>query len=133
MIGLLSRRRTSARAALRRTRHIARVLGANGLESIAEATGLRRFLPRFGKDGKNGEVRSQAERLRVAFGELGVTFIKLGQMLSTRADLLPPDVITELSKLHDSAPPVPFDEIRRILMEDLPGPQLASFAWIEQR
>ncbi|HTM00534.1 MAG TPA: AarF/ABC1/UbiB kinase family protein [Candidatus Omnitrophota bacterium] len=133
MIGLLSRRRASARAALRRTRHIARVLGANGLESIAEATGLRRFLPRFGKDGKNGEVRSQAERLRVAFGELGVTFIKLGQMLSTRADLLPPDVIAELSKLQDSAPPVPFEEIRRILMEDLPGPKLGSFAWIEQR
>lgn len=131
MINLLSRRRATARAALRRTRHIARVLGANGLESIAEATGLRRFLPRFGRDGGNGEARSQAERLRVAFGELGVTFIKLGQMLSTRADLLPPDVIRELSKLQDSAPPVPFAEIRRILTEDL-GPKLDSFAWIDE-
>jgi len=132
MIGLLSRRRASARSALRRSRHIASVLGANGLESIAEATGFRRFLPRFGRDGRNGEARTQAERVRVAFGELGVTFIKLGQMLSTRADLLPPDVIAELSKLQDSAPPVPFEEIRRILTEDLPGSKLASFAWIEQ-
>lgn len=131
MVGLLSRRRAAARSALRRTRHIAHVLGVNGLESIAEAIGLRRFLPRFGRSGANGEVRTQAERLRIAFGELGVTFIKLGQMLSTRADLLPPDVVAELAKLQDSAPPVPFDAIRRTLQQDLGG-KLARFAWIEQ-
>ena len=51
--------------------------------------------------------------LRLALEELGTTFIKLGQILSTRADLLPPEYLAELTKLQDSAPPVPFDAIRK--------------------
>ena len=46
------------------------------------------------------------EHLRLALEELGPTFIKLGQILSTRPDLLPPDFVSELSKLQDAAPPV---------------------------
>ncbi|MGE5179554.1 MAG: ABC1 kinase family protein [Bacteroidota bacterium] len=130
MAGLLAIRRAANRSKLRRTREIARVLGGHGLETLAEALGLRRFLPRFGAT-PNGKPLTQAQRLRLALGELGVTFIKLGQMLSTRADLFPPDVIAELSKLQDQAPPVPFPVIRQILREELPGSKLDSIAWIE--
>src|SRR4026208_117428 len=52
-------------------------------------------------------VNARPAHLRLALEELGTTFIKLGQILSTRADLLPPEDLAELTKLQDSAPPVP--------------------------
>src|ERR1051325_4273867 len=51
--------------------------------------------------------------LRQALEELGTTFIKLGQILSTRADLLPPEYLAELTKLQDSAAPVAFEDIQQ--------------------
>ncbi|HTQ11231.1 MAG TPA: AarF/ABC1/UbiB kinase family protein [Fimbriimonadaceae bacterium] len=73
---------------------------------------------------------TQPERLRLALEELGPTFIKLGQMLSTRPDLLPPDYIVELSKLQDHAPTVPYDEIASIVRREFgeePGAVFPSF------
>ncbi len=62
-------------------------------------------------------------RVRRVLEDLGPSFVKLGQIISTRADLLPPDVIVELKKLQDSVPPVPFaqikDQIERSLGADL--------------
>ena len=58
---------------------------------------------------------SRPVHLRLALEELGTTFIKLGQILSTRADLLPPEYLVELTKLQDSAPPVPFEAIEGTL------------------
>ncbi len=57
--------------------------------------------------------------LLLALEELGTTFIKLGQILSTRADLLPPEYLAELTKLQDSAPPVPFEGIKETLVSEL--------------
>jgi ubiquinone biosynthesis protein len=65
---------------------------------------------------------SQAERLRMAFSELGTTFIKLGQMMSTRDDLLDPAIIEELKKLQASTPPDPPDAVRAIVEEELGKP-----------
>ena len=56
-----------------------------------------------------------AEKLRNMIEELGTTYIKFGQMLSTRYDLLPPNIIRELSKLQDSSPQMPFDTVEAIL------------------
>lgn len=56
-----------------------------------------------------------AERLRLVLQDLGPCFIKLGQIASTRTDVLPPDVILELKKLQDDVPPVPFDEIKKVV------------------
>src|ERR1051325_1204915 len=57
--------------------------------------------------------------LRLALEELGTTFIKLGQILSTRADLLSPEYLAELTKLQDSAAPVRFEEIQAVLETEL--------------
>jgi ubiquinone biosynthesis protein len=112
---------------MRRSREIARVLAGHGLESLLDQSGLRRFAP-FRLRLRTGEAPlATAARLRAAFGELGVTFIKLGQMLSTRADLLPADVVAELSRLQDSAPPVPVADIHRVIREDLGAPAAVLF------
>jgi ubiquinone biosynthesis protein len=69
-----------------------------------------------------------ARELRIALEELGPTFIKLGQLLSTRADLLPLDYRRELSQLQDSAPPAPPDAILETVESELRGGASASFA-----
>ena len=66
--------------------------------------------------------------LRLALEELGTTFIKLGQILSTRADLLPPEYLAELTKLQDSAPPVPSEAIKATLVSELGQPIENVFA-----
>ncbi len=63
----------------------------------------------------------------MALEELGTTFIKLGQLLSTRADLLSPEYLTELAKLQDAAPPVSTEEIQELLVMELGGPIQAVF------
>lgn len=69
------------------------------------------------KIGKEKESQD-AESLRLAFEELGPSFIKIGQILSTRPDLLPADYIEELSKLRDQVPPFSFDLIKEVFKED---------------
>ncbi len=76
---------------------------------------------------------STPERLRLAFEELGPTFVKLGQVLSTRADLLPPSFIEELSKLQDRAPPFPFSEAKAVIEAELRRPASEAFLTIEER
>ncbi len=75
----------------------------------------------------HGGPLTQPEHLRCALEELGTTFIKLGQILSTRADLLPPDYLAELTKLQDSAPSVPFEAVRDTLVAELGKPIDAIF------
>jgi ubiquinone biosynthesis protein len=62
---------------------------------------------------------STAERIRLVLQDLGPSFIKLGQIASTRPDLLPPDVIAELKKLQDDVPPVPFEDIKKVIESTL--------------
>jgi len=70
---------------------------------------------------------SSAQRVRMALEELGPTFIKLGQVLSTRPDLLPPDFIEELARLQQQVPPFPFEQVRQIVETELKRPLTASF------
>ena len=69
---------------------------------------------------KNEELEklTAAERARLAFEELGPTFVKLGQLLSTRPNLIPQDFVEEFKKFHDQVAPVSFEQIRRVLEED---------------
>lgn len=66
--------------------------------------------------------RTTAERIRLALQDLGPSFVKLGQIASTRADVLPADVIAELKKLQDSVPPVAFSEIQAQVERQLGAP-----------
>ena len=61
----------------------------------------------------------RGRRLREMFDELGPTFVKFGQLLSTRPDVVPPDIIAELRKLQDDVSPVPIDDVERVVGEDL--------------
>src|SRR5579859_5076535 len=62
---------------------------------------------------------SLGERARLVLQDLGPSFIKLGQIASTRGDVLPPDLIAELKKLQDNVPGVPFQEIKEVIETSL--------------
>ncbi len=79
-------------------------------------------LGRFGFRRRADEQVSQPRHLRLALEELGPTAIKLGQILSTRDDLLPPEYIEELSLLRENVPPAPVDEIVTTIEAELGRP-----------
>lgn len=77
-------------------------------------------------------VQSLPERIRLVFQDLGPTFIKLGQILSTRSDLIPDEVATELRKLQDDVPAVGFADVRAVIEGDLGKPLPELFARFEE-
>jgi ubiquinone biosynthesis protein len=90
-----------------------------GLERLFP--GRARFrLPTPGTSGKASDTSTVYERMRLVLENLGPTFVKFGQIMSTRTELLPPELIDELKKLQDHAKPVPFSEIHAILEENCP-------------
>ncbi|MBA4395763.1 MAG: ABC transporter [Syntrophus sp. (in: bacteria)] len=72
------------------------------------------------------------ERLRLACEELGPTFIKMGQILSTRSDLIPEDLVRELTRLQDNVPAFPFSQVREIVEQELRTPLTALFAHFDE-
>jgi len=104
-----------SRRQLNRARHIGAVLVRHGLAELASRLGLEGRL-RFGRRARrDAAARSDPERLVTAFEELGPTFIKLGQLLSTRPDLLPPDYLKAFSKLQDDVPRLTFEQVERVI------------------
>ena len=97
----------------KRYRQVTNILVRHGFGYLLDRLSLTDDLP-YHKILKQSpdERKSRGERLRKAFTELGTAFIKFGQMLSTRSDLLPKDIIIELQKLQDRIPPIPFEQIR---------------------
>jgi ubiquinone biosynthesis protein len=95
---------------LKRAIHVARV---------ARRGKLFRVLREVGVVGERPATAEGAREFRSALEELGTTYVKLGQLLSSRSDLLPDVYIEELSGLVDEVPPVPFADIERVLYEDL--------------
>ncbi len=110
---------------VRRYRDITTVLMKHGLDDLVATLGLRQHRPfrlLFKPPARSpvaGEEMTRYVRVRLALEELGPTFIKFGQMLSTRRDLVPPDLILELEKLQDRVPPFPTAEARVIVERDL--------------
>ena len=88
---------------------------------VARRSGLLRVLRELGVWGHRPATREGAMEFRHALEELGTTYIKLGQLLSSRPDLLPDAYIGELGKLVDDVPPVPFDDVRKVIAEELPA------------
>jgi len=85
---------------------------------VAHQSGLRRILAEIGVAGRSEATREGAQSFRSGLEELGTTFIKLGQLLSSRPDLLPDVYIEELGHLVDSVAAVPFAEVEAVLRED---------------
>jgi ubiquinone biosynthesis protein len=113
----------------RREREIIHVLTRHGLHLLAELLSSEWHGGHgYGDLDRGGGEAVPARELRIALEELGPTFIKLGQLLSTRADLLPPDYRRELSKLQDAAPPSDPGEILETVEHELPGGVRAAFA-----
>ncbi len=108
---------------VRRYQHVVRVLVRYGFAGFVHETGLDRLLERglsyfTGDTSSSIENLSAAERVRRAMEELGPTFIKLGQILSTRRDLVPDDWAAEFSRLQDGVPAVDFSLVRARLEEE---------------
>lgn len=119
---------------LRRYREIVRVLIRHGFGGLVDQLGLlpalslpRRLLSR----GPVGPPLSAPEHVRLAIEELGPTFIKLGQILSTRPDLIPPAYIRELIKLQDTVPPADWEAIKAQVEAELEGTLEELFASFE--
>ena len=90
-----------------------------GLRRVAEATRVRRS-------------RRIAQRFRVLAVDLGGLMIKVGQFLSSRLDVLPPEVTSELEALQDEVPAVDFDRIRALAEAELGVPLSTAFAWVDE-
>ncbi len=128
---------TSIARTIRNTKRLAeifKVLSANGFRQVLVDSGIYRLLDR---EEDNPENRSASNiprpvRFRKVLEELGPTFIKCGQILSTRPDLIPAEWAEELKKLQDRCTPVPFSEIYDVLSLDFPGRLDMLFTSIEE-
>ncbi|HQR32555.1 MAG TPA: AarF/UbiB family protein [Blastocatellia bacterium] len=107
---------------LSRYRQIAETLAKHGFGFLLSLLGLDRFLPihreSFGETSNNQSL-TPPQHIRLAMEELGPAFIKLGQLLSTRPDLLPPEYLLELAKLQDDAPPFDTDLAIEVIESEL--------------
>jgi len=113
-----------ATRSLGRLSEIAQVMVRHGFGYFLEAHKLTDLLP-----GRSAETRlaavydegssARGQHLRELLDELGPTFVKFGQLLSTRPDIVPPDIIVELRGLQDDVRPFPFEQAERVIEEDL--------------
>ena len=118
---------------LGRYRQIVRILVRHGLGAIVDQLGLTPLLnwPQRLRRQPPTPPQTLAERVRQAIEELGPTFIKLGQVLSTRPDLIPPDLLAELNKLQDEVPPAPWEAVYQVLQDAYGRPPEEVFLHIE--
>ncbi len=114
-----------------RYKQIVEVLSHHQFGYIVDMLGLSRFITSRLTKKKTipgeGEIANMWVRTRMVLEDLGGTYIKMGQMLSTRADILPPEMVVELEKLQDHVPHFPFDDVKRIIEKELGSPIDALF------
>lgn len=121
---------------VRRLSEIAGILLSHGFGDLIRQLGIEKIAASVHRSlHPQNEAKLHAlsapERLRLALEELGPTFVKLGQVLSTRADLLPPDYITELGCLRDKVGTIPWDDLVTEVEDDLGCPLTEQFGEIE--
>lgn len=122
---------------LQRLKEMANALAGHGFGFIIDQLGLSELLLpslRGGRrEAEKQERLSLAQRLRMLLESLGPTAVKFGQVLSTRADLLPRDIIEELSKLQDQVPPFPFEQVKEQIEKELGQPLEYLFSWFDSK
>jgi ubiquinone biosynthesis protein len=121
----------------RRLRQIINVFFRHGFGRIIDQIHLGKYIPfrkRLKAFGQWPELKGPtvAERLRMAFEELGPSFIKLAQILSSRPDLITPMYADEFRKLQDEVPPFPAPEARLIIQENLKKPLEEIFTELQE-
>jgi ubiquinone biosynthesis protein len=122
---------------VRRYQEMLNILVKNGFSFLIERLDLpgqtlyHRF--RRGKPSQEQEMSNLPGRITQVLKELGPTFIKLGQLLSTRADLLPQEYLQELARLQDRVTPVPMAEIESIILQEVGRPISDVFAEFDPR
>lgn len=120
---------------LRRFGSITGVLLKHGFGDLTE----RLFSPkekRIGDSDREILLRfgfPSPRRLRLVLEELGPSFVKLGQLMSTRADIFPPEYIEEFKKLQDSVPPVPFQEVKAVIERETDRPLSEIFEEFQEQ
>ena len=117
---------------------IVTVLGKHGFGEIVDQLRLRRYVPRLKRRALRRPVDAQPEltlahRLRLSLEELGPAAIKFGQVMSTRPDLIPQDIIEELTRLQENVPPFNADLAARLVEAELGQPVSALFAEFEHQ
>lgn len=122
---------------LNRIRQILNVFVKHGFGQFVEQLNLHRLIP-FSKrltmlTGSEALDTTLSERLRIVFAELGSSFIKLGQLLSSRPDLITDRLADEFKKLQDEIPPFPFDQCKEIIEENLKAPIDQIFSSIDKQ
>jgi ubiquinone biosynthesis protein len=125
---------------LDRARQIAVVLVRHGFGEVAARLGLSSMGAKSDPEPTSGSALAAvgdratlAQRLRMVLTDLGPSFVKLGQIASTRPDLIPGDVILELKKLQDAVPPFSSEDARAIIEEQLGAPVNEVFADFEDK
>src|SRR5688572_11586360 len=102
-------------AHVKRYTDIARLLIKYGRSDVVTEAGWDEAVPRE----RTESTPAKAEELASDLEAMGPTFVKLGQLLSTRPDLLPPAYIEALSRLQDNVAPFPYEDVDRIVTEEL--------------
>lgn len=120
---------------LQRLSQIGSILLKYGFEDLIAHLKLSKKVDRAKLKGSEvpGLPSSRWKRIRLVFEELGTTYIKLGQLMSNRADLFPKELILELEKLQDEVPPFDPEEGIRILEEDLKKSYTEVFDFFDQK
>jgi len=122
---------------LPRLREISSVFVRHGLGDLVRRAGIATLLEHAGhvlqwKEASEIAPLEPQQRARLAFEQLGPTFVKLGQVLSTREDLLPPTWTTELARLHSHVAPVPFDDLLPVVEQALGRSPFEVFGNLER-
>ncbi|OLN29717.1 ABC1 kinase family protein [Desulfosporosinus metallidurans] len=121
---------------LKRYRDVAKVLARHGFGFFVEEIGLLHMLSlpkRLFTDMEEIDPKSVGERIRQVIEELGPTYVKIGQIASTRADVIPADILHELEKLQDNVPPFSFVDVSRIIEEELGSPLGEIFSTFDEK
>jgi len=121
---------------LPRLRMLAGILIRHGFGDVIRRAGVGTFLERAGELISTGRDEHLAVfelpvRIRLALEAMGPTFVKLGQVLSTRVDLFPPDWIAEFEKLQTNVPPTPFEDVLPQITDALGRPPDEVFRDLE--
>lgn len=121
---------------IKRLAVISRIMVKHGLGEILERVFDRRDTATKPEEDSLVFTRTiypSPQRIRRVLEELGPTFVKLGQLMSTRADMFPPEYLEEFKKLQDRVPPVPYEEIRAVVERELKQPISEIFVSIEEK